>query len=490
MEHRVERVNLNSLREAQVLPEDKFLKEANQLVEDLIGRVASTVMQNMRAGDYAEIKRHADHGSSSLSDFEKMDRVRLAAQTVADAHIRALGSIYPDFESALRAHGVKVLTPGSTDDALDPNVVKRVFDDKVRVDVFSVVEQVMVLAYQELTTLESRQAEIKREQSRQEHQREMADRAEARRLAAEREHEARRLSADRERDARKEAREQQKATTSPEQKNADECRSNLQKMLTPGQKLTTNDLESWIRNGIRMAKDPESLVRKLKNTGLITYDQGLNTADLDSIRIGSNAPSAFRSIRWTSVGLWTGTLAITAVAVGAGIATGGFGFAAACAVSFLVNGANAGAQAFLKKRFDDKFTNTWKEIHSELGVLDTSRVPALTGVMYLLVDKYSPLILAKNRTKLFLPGKPSSTEAVLDHLKEACCAALNNIAQNTDGYYKGMDVKEKLNLANVGLQNLEQRWKWHFKESDWWATNLTTVSGLGALVGVLRMSSF
>jgi hypothetical protein len=178
--------------------------------------------------------------------------------------------------------------------------------------------------------------------------------------------------------------------------------------------------------------------------------------------------------------------------VGWCVATGGMGMAAACGLSFLVNAANTGVQAFLKKRFDDRFTNTWKEIQTELNVIDPSRVPALTGVMCLLVDKYSPipLIARPNRTKYWLPGQPSSTQAVLDHLKEACSAALNNIAQNTEGYYKGMDVKEKLNLAHTGISNLEKRWKWHFKQCDWWSTNLTVASGFGAVCFGLALTGF
>lgn len=475
-------VNLNDLRKQQDLPEQKFLKEANQRVQDLVERVARDVLVCMRANDYAEIKKHAQHSSSTLNVYQKQDEIRTAASGVANDQIQKQAPIYDDFQAALKSHGVTLATPEDVN-GLDPTVVKSVFDDHVRTATVQAVEEVMLRAYQELTTLEGRQADQEREQSRLDQQRKIADRTEANRLAAERNHETKRQAAEAEREARREAREQQRTLASAEQENADECRGNLKRLLsnTTGDKLTTSDLESWIRNGIRLAKEPESLAQKLKNTGLITYDQGLNSADLDSIRIGTNSPGVFRSIRMTSMALWVGTLAITGVAVGAGIATGGFGLAAGCFVSFLVNGANTGAQALLQKRFNDTFTNTWEEIQNELRVLDNSRTPSLTGVMYLLVDKYSPIILRTNRTKFWLPGQPSSTQAVLDHLKEACSAALNNIAQNTEGYYKGMDVKEKLNLAHTGISNLEKRWKWHFKQCDWWSTNLTVASGFGAV---------
>ena len=177
---------------------------------------------------------------------------------------------------------------------------------------------------------------------------------------------------------------------------------------------------------------------------------------------------------------WAGTLAVSATAIGAGLALGGWGVALGFGVSFLANAANMAAQSLFRKRFNDTLSSTWNEIQQEFDTMDISRAPALAGVMHLLVDKYSPLLLWRNRTQFWIGKQPLSTQAVLDHLKEACGAALNNLAANTEGYFKATDVNQKVKLANTGLTALKGRWEWHFKKSAIAESLLTTGSALAA----------
>ena len=491
---------------APVTPEQSFLAEANALLLRSVEQIAKQVQSTMRADDYKVIKQIADHTSPTRNPFEKMDLVRDAAAGFSSKAVQDAGSIYPDFGKALSSHGVK----------LDPAKVKALFDGELQERAEVAVRKVMVRAYEECKDIceqRAREAQARADQEaarRAERQRLAAEQArEAARLAAEQARKAEdraareaarfagqraedaRLAIERERAAReqaRDAREQAKDANAnqktSEQLGAEECRKDLQDILTKGKKLGTQQLIHWIKKGLTVAKDPVQLGQKLKDTGLIDFDTKPDgSPDFETTRIGQTKPSFFRAIRTASLVSWGATVAASALTMGAGVATGGFGLLLGCAASFLVNAGNMGVQSLLKKRFNDRLENTWKEIKSELGTVDASRAPALTGAMYMLVDKYSPIILAKGRTKFWLPGKPSSTMAVLDHLKEACLAGLNNLAQNTQGWYKGMDVKEKLNLAEPGLKNLQQRWRWHFKQSDWYSAMLTTGTGL-ASVGV------
>jgi hypothetical protein len=509
---------------APVTPEQSFLAEANALLLRSVEQIAKQVQSTMRADDYKVIKQIADHTSLTRNPFEKMDLVRDAAAGFSSKAVEAAGSIYPDFGKALSTHGV----------SLDPAKVKALFDGELQERAEVAVRKVMVRAYEECKTLceqREREAQARADQEaarRAELQRLAAEQArEAARLAAEQAREAARLAAEqareaearaareatrfaaqraedarlaieRERAAReqaRDAREQAKDANANqktgEQLGAEECRKDLQDILTKGKKLGPQELIHWIKKGLTVAKDQVQLGQKLRDTGLIDFDTKPDgSPDFDTTRIGQTKPSFFRAIRTASLVSWGATVAASALTIGAGVATGGFGLLLGCAASFLVNAGNMGVQSLLKKRFNDRLENTWKELKSELGTVDASRAPALTGAMYLLVDKYSPIILAKGRTKFWLPGKPSSTTAVLDHLKEACLAGLNNLAQNTQGWYKGMDVKEKLNLAEPGLKNLQQRWRWHFKQSDWYSAMLTTGTGLASVSVFCSLAGF
>jgi hypothetical protein len=228
-------------------------------------------------------------------------------------------------------------------------------------------------------------------------------------------------------------------------------------------------------------------VEKLKNTGLIRYSKRTSTdpetgQDTASYKIypGEKKSGYFGGLRTASFASWGMTIAASAFVLAVAPAGAG-GLAVALGMISAFNAVNMGAQAALKKFHTNTFTNTWKEIQNELSTLDPKRTPALAGLMYLLVDKYSPIILFKNQTQLGQWGQPSSTKAVLEHLKEASAAALNNIAGTTEGYHKGVDAREKLALAKNGLEQLEKRWGWHWDASTWWASTLTTTSGLGFL---------
>ena len=109
-------------------PEERFLEDANTLVDQSAQKIAIGVLGRMRSNDYAEIKGLAEHDSDKLTKFEKMDRVRAAADSVSRREVQAAGSIYPDFEKALLDHGVKVAKPGDPSttprEGLDPAHVK------------------------------------------------------------------------------------------------------------------------------------------------------------------------------------------------------------------------------------------------------------------------------------------------------------------------------------------------------------------------------
>lgn len=283
------------------------------------------------------------------------------------------------------------------------------------------------------------------------------------------------------------AKQQEQPPKTPEQVSADKIRGEIGELLRPSKALSQKDIYKWIESGLDLAKDKERLVEKLKNTGLINYSKR-TTTDPDTnqettsykIYAGNTKSGYFQGLRAGSFVAWGATIGLSALALVAAPAGAG-GLAVALGAVGVVNAVNAGIQSFLKWRHTNTFTNTWKEIQSELGTMDPKRAPALSGLMYLLVDKYSPIYLFPNRTNLFQLGQPSSTGAVLDHLKEAAFAALNNVAGTTEGYYKGVDVKEKLSLAKTGLDNLEKRWGWHWGASTWWASTITTTSFLGAL---------
>lgn len=281
--------------------------------------------------------------------------------------------------------------------------------------------------------------------------------------------------------------QQEQNAKKPEQTAAENVREQLKEILRPNIRLDHADIYKWIEKGLSLSADPERLVEKLQNTGLIKYTKH-TTTDVDTgqdstsytIEPGEKQSGYFKVLRTLSFGAWGATLAASGMLL-FGAAAGPAGLAAAVGTMCVINAVNLGVQSLLKKLHTNTFANTWKEIQHELGTMDPKRAPALAGLMYLLVDKYSPIVLASNRTQFWQWGQPLSTQAVLDHLKEASAAAINHVAGTTEGYYKGIDVKEKLSLAKTGLDNLEKRWNWHWDASSWWAATLTSTSFLGTL---------
>ena len=282
--------------------------------------------------------------------------------------------------------------------------------------------------------------------------------------------------------------QEQQAKKTPDQTKAEEVRHDIREVLKPNQKLSHQQIYKWIQQGIDLAADKDRFVERLKNTGLIKYtnrpqidpDTG-NKTDCFDVYAGEIKSDYFKVRRMISFASWGATLAGTTSLLMIGASAGAAGLAAGLGMVCAVNLLNMGVQSVIKKLHTDTFTKTWKEIQSELDTSDLRRVPALTGLMYLLVDKYSPVILMKNQTKLWQFGQPMSTEAVLDHLKEASSAALNNIAGTTGEYTKVTDVQKKIQLAKTGLDNLEKRWNWHWGASTWWGSTLASTSFLGSL---------
>lgn len=250
-------------------------------------------------------------------------------------------------------------------------------------------------------------------------------------------------------------------------------------------------IRAWIVDNA--ASLSQSDIEKLNNTGLIKIKVTKSTDpvtndEVKSLALEPHQPSinSFRFIRNLSYGAWGLTIAATALTVGTGIALGGFGIAMGCAAAFVANAANGLVQRGLRKWHDDKFLNTWKEVRSELDTIDVSRCPAFAGLMYLLIDQYSPVQLLKNQAKFLTTGQPSSVDAVRQHLVDAAGAALHSACgTKRDTYFSGMNYKEKLNLAKVGIENLEGRWNYHWNQTKWWAATLTTFSGIGTVAFAL-----
>jgi hypothetical protein len=287
--------------------------------------------------------------------------------------------------------------------------------------------------------------------------------------------------------------QEQQAKKSPEQEKAAEIQAAIKKQLTLSKDctkdLTHREIYKWIEEALRLTDDGGRMVERLKNTGLIKYQQRANV-DPDTgsetnsyiISAGKITSDYFKTRRFISLCSWGATAAATASVLMLGAPLGAAGLGAALGMACVANGINMGVQAFLRKLHTNAFTQTWKEIQSELDTNDMKRVPALAGLMYLLVDKYSPVIFLKNQTKLWQWGQPMSTDAVLDHLKEAAAAALKNLEGNAADYAKVTDVGKKIQLAKTGLENLEKRWNWHWEMSSWWSSALTTTSFFGTLI--------
>lgn len=276
-------------------------------------------------------------------------------------------------------------------------------------------------------------------------------------------------------------------TSNAEQIKAQKITGEIGELLRPSRELSVAEIHKWIEKGLDLAENSYGLAEKLKSTGLISYNKRTET-DIETgqekahykVHGGKTSPGYFTGLRIASFMSWAMTLGLSGLLWAAAPAGDG-GLAVALGLGSIANGINMGVQAFLKKLHNNTFENTWKTIQNELGTMDPKRAPALTGLMYLLIDKYSPVIFFKNQTKLGQWGHPTSTEAILEHLKEGADAALGNLAETSEYHYKGIDVKEKIQLAAKDLKNLEERWTSHWKQSDWWASTLTTVSFLGAL---------
>jgi hypothetical protein len=286
-----------------------------------------------------------------------------------------------------------------------------------------------------------------------------------------------------------EQRAQQQRPDTDEQAQAKQIQGKIKELLKPGQRLSKKEIYEWIEESVALARDDGRLLKKLEHTGLVKYDirpsfdpdTGERTADRVRVYPGATKSSYFMNLRVKSFAAWGVTMAVSAGLVELGNTVSGGGVAVALGMASAVNGVNLVVQWYLEKKHNDTFKNTWVEIQNELGTMDPKRAPALAGIMFLLVDKYSPLMWHRDRTQFWLPGQPSSVTAVLDHLKEAAAAALNNVRGTSEGYYKGVDVKEKVALAKTGLENLTKRWAGHWLTSSWWSTTLTCGSLLGSL---------
>jgi hypothetical protein len=242
----------------------------------------------------------------------------------------------------------------------------------------------------------------------------------------------------------------------------------------PGGKLTPEQVDEWIRLA---AKDLSKNERqRLVDTGLVDLE--------DTTNAPRTTQATFRNLRNISNLSWAPTLALstwaiwslsTCSALNSSIVTS----AATAAVVSLVNYT---VQGYLSLEFGNIIKNTWKEAKTELGVVDVVRGVAWAGVMYKLISQHSPLYLAPDQTDLMNSGRPSSVAALLDHLKLAACVGVDSqMNKEGDRYYKGVNFKDKVVLAEEGLKQLEARWNfgWHYSKHI--ARVVFVVSSLAAL---------
>ena len=243
----------------------------------------------------------------------------------------------------------------------------------------------------------------------------------------------------------------------------DKYEETLRKILNNNDRLTQDDLNTWIRTaGNELSPEEQN---RLAATGLI---QGLKAAN------GATAPRGinfFRNLRNGSLGCWAMTTGLCTAAIGGAVigavATGPAALFAAgvCATNWV-------AQMILKRSFDRAFKETWNEATQEYAAPDPQRATAWLGIMTKLIQEYSPLVFSKNATELFFGEKAESlrVSAVIGHLRLAALSATESFVdkkENTrDSFRNITDYQQKVKLAEPGLEALKQRWHGYWKQSE------------------------
>ena len=257
----------------------------------------------------------------------------------------------------------------------------------------------------------------------------------------------------------------------------------LKEILRHGNKsLTPEQTEEWIRLGLERLKlplfsekgaqsvveDPANQIDRLVRTGLVSKDvaEGLGVSDGPK----PYDPGYLRTLRGMSVMAWAPTAVVAAGVLAMPVAAGTWNVSDLGAwVMAGVGMVNYGVQELLALRYRNFKKTTIEELKSETGQYVAEREIGALGMMYKLIDQYSPLLIFKDRTDLNDGGYPSSKGAILQHIRDAAQIGCEH------GLVNAMQYQAKVKMFEKPLQALMTRWDGH------WDTSVSFARVLGAM---------
>lgn len=265
----------------------------------------------------------------------------------------------------------------------------------------------------------------------------------------------------------------------------------LKEILRHGNKsLTPEQTEEWIRLGLERLKlplfsekgaqsvveDPANQIDRLVRTGLVSKDvaEGLGVSDGPK----PYDPGYLRTLRGMSVMAWAPTAVVAAGVLAMPVAAGTWNVSDLGAwVLFGVGMVNYGVQALLALRYRNFKKTTIEELKSETGQYVAEREIGALGMMYKLIDQYSPLLIFKGRTDLYDGGYPSSKGAILQHIRDAAqMRSEPGLATDEDrALALALQYQAKVKMFEKPLQALMTRWDRH------WDTSVGIAGVLGAM---------
>jgi hypothetical protein len=225
-----------------------------------------------------------------------------------------------------------------------------------------------------------------------------------------------------------------------------------------------------------VVEDPANQIDRLVRTGLVSKDvaEGLGVSDGPK----PYDPGYLRTLRGMSVMAWAPTAVVAAGVLAMPVAAGTWNVSDLGAwVLFGVGMVNYGVQALLALRYRNFKKTTIEELKSETGQYVAEREIGALGMMYKLIDQYSPLLIFKGRTDLYDGGYPSSKGAILQHIRDAAqMRSEPGLATDEDrALALALQYQAKVKMFEKPLQALMTRWDRH------WDTSVGIAGVLGAM---------